>query len=218
MSDSLTSYEAGWKSTGSTGKYSLDLAVYYLDWQDIQLFVNFDGIGINGNGGTAVSKGAEFAFSLIPTDGLTLYLNGAYTDAYLTEDTDPVVGGLDGDPLPYIPEWSFGLTGDYEWTVGSESLLYVGGGIAYVGDRAFSYEAREDNGEPSRIDSYVTFDLRAGLYSGRWSFELYGRNLTNEMGVVSVALDGALPNGAYGLSIIRPRTVGLSVGVRFWGT
>jgi outer membrane receptor protein involved in Fe transport len=215
-SDSLTSYEVGWKATASNGKYSLDLAAYYLDWQDIQLFVQVNGVGINGNGGTALSKGAEFAFSAIPTDGLTLSLNGAYTDAYLTEDTDPLVGGLDGDPLPYVPEWSGALTADYEWTVGTDSLLYVGGGIAYVGDRAFDYGARDENGAPRRVDSYVTLDLRAGAYVGRWSFELYGRNLNNEMGVVSVTTEGALPNGAYGLSIIRPRTVGLSVGVRFW--
>jgi outer membrane receptor protein involved in Fe transport len=218
-SDSLTSYEAGWKTTGSDGGYSLDLAVYYLDWQDIQLFQVVNGVGINGNGGTAISKGAEFAFSLIPTDSLTLSLNGAYTDAYLTQDTDPIVGGLDGDPLPYVPEWSFGLFGDYEWSVWSDSLFFVGGGIAYVGDRAFDYESRDDNGEPRRIDSYMTLDLRAGLYSGRWSFELYGRNLTNELGVVSVTDVGDnLPNGAYGLAIIRPRTIGVSVGVRFWGT
>ncbi len=217
-SDSLTSYEAGWKATGSAGKYSLDFSVYYLDWQDIQLFVQVEGIGFNGNGGTAVSKGGEFAASFIPTDGLTLSLNGAYTDAYLTEDTDPVVGGLDGDPLPYVPEWSFGFMGDYEWTVGRDSLLYVGGSATYVGDRAFDYGTRDDNGEPSRIDSYLTFDLRAGAYIGRWSLELYGRNLTNEMGIVSVTTAGVLPNGSYGLALIRPRTIGLSVGVRFWGS
>jgi outer membrane receptor protein involved in Fe transport len=217
-SDTLTSYEVGWKSTGPSGKYALDLAVYYLDWQDIQLFIQVEGIGINGNGGTAVSKGGELAFSVFPTDGLTLTLNGAYIDAYLTEDTDPIVGGLDGDPLPYIPETSGGFTADYEWTVGRDSLFFVGGSIAYVGDRAYSYEDRDDNGEPSRIDSYTTLDLRAGLYSGRWSLELYGRNLTNEMGIVSVTTEGVLPNGAYGLAIIRPRTVGLSVGVRFWGS
>ena len=217
-SDTLTSYEVGWKSNSTDGKFSLDLAVFYLDWQDIQLFVDYNGIGINGNGGTALSKGAEFAFSAIPTDGLILTLNGAYTDAYLTQDTDPIVGGLDGDPLPYIPEWSFGFSGDYEWTVGGDSQLYVGGGIAYVGDRAFDYDDRDDNGAPRRVDSYFTLDLRAGAYIGRWSFEIYCRNLSNEMGIVSVTTEGALPNGAYGLSIIRPRAIGLSVGVDFWGS
>ena len=83
----------------------------------------------------------------------------------------------------------------------------------------FDYGSRDDTGEPLRIDSYVTIDLRADLYSGRFSLELFGKNLTDEMGIVSVDTDGnLLPNGAYGLAIIRPRTVGLSLGVRFWGS
>ena len=37
-SDTLTSYEAGWKTTSTDGKFSLDLSAFYLDWQDIQLY------------------------------------------------------------------------------------------------------------------------------------------------------------------------------------
>jgi outer membrane receptor protein involved in Fe transport len=69
--------------------------------------------GINGNGGTAVSKGVELAASVFPTRGLALSLNGAYTDGKLTQDTDPIVGGKDGDPLPYVPKWSGALNADY---------------------------------------------------------------------------------------------------------
>jgi iron complex outermembrane receptor protein len=217
-SDTLTSYEAGWKTGSSDGTFALDLSVFYLDWQDIQLYVNVEGVGFNGNGGTAVSKGAELTASVIPTDGLMFSLNGAYTDAYLTVDTDPVVGGLDGDPLPYIPDWTFGVLADYQWTVKGNSTLYVGGGVFYTGDRTYGFEDRTADGSLVKLDSYVTADLRAGAYLGRWSFELYGKNLTNEMGIITVGTAGALPDGAYGISIIRPRTIGATVGVRFWGS
>jgi len=219
-SDSLTSYELGWKATGADGRFALDLAAYYLDWQDIQLLAVVNGFGINANGGTAVSRGGEFAFSFIPTAGLTLSLNGAYTDAYLTEDTnDPTLAGLDGDPLPYVPDWTFGLLADYEWTVGGEWTMYLGGILAYTGERVFDYDIRTDDGSPQMLDSYYTVDLRAAAYVGRWSFELYGKNLTDEMGFTSVDASGlALPNGAYGLGIIRPRTIGMAVGLRFWGS
>ena len=53
---------------------------------------------------------------------------------------------------------------------------------------------------------------------GRWSVELYGKNLTNEHGVTSIGSVGFLPNGALGLGLIRPRAVGISVSTRFWGT
>jgi len=216
-SDRLTSYEAGWKTSGANGTYSLDLSIYYLDWKDIQLFAVVNGFGINGNGGTAESTGGEFTFSFVPTPSLSFSLNGAYTDATLTKDTDPVVGGLNGDPLPYVPKWSLGLSGDYEWTSGRAWTLYVGGAVGYVGERAFDFEARNDSGGLLKLDSYTTLDLRAGAHSGRWSFEIYGKNLGNEMGVVAVDTTGGLPNGAYGLALIRPRTIGLSVGVRVWG-
>jgi iron complex outermembrane receptor protein len=218
-SDSLTSYEAGWKTTGSDGRVSLDLNAYYLDWKDIQLLAVVNGYGVNANGGTAVSKGAEFTLSFVPTGGLSLSLNGAYIDAKLTQDTDPIVGGLNGDPLPYVPKWGFGLSGDYEWKAGKEWTLLVGAGIGYVGERTFDFETRKEDGSLRTLDSYTTVDLRAGAYFGPWSVELYGKNLTNETGVSAVAPTvGFLPNGAVGLALIRPRTIGLSVGVRIWGS
>jgi iron complex outermembrane recepter protein len=219
-SDSLTSYEVGWKVSGSGGTYSLDLAAFYLDWQDIQLLTVVNGFGINANGGTAVSKGGEFSFSVIPTAGLTLSLNGAYTDAYLTEDTDPIlVGGVDGDPLPYVPDWTFGLMADYDWVVGGEWTMYVGGILAYTDERAYGFDDRTADGGLNTVDDYMTLNLRAAAYVGRWTFELYGKNLTDEMGIAAVDATGLnLPNGAYGLSLIRPRTIGVSVGLRFWGS
>ncbi len=144
--------------------------------------------GINGNGGTAVSKGLELAASVFPASGLALSLNGAYTDAKLTEDTDPVVGGEDGDPLPYVPEWSFALNADYEWTVKGSTRAYVGGTPGL--HRRTNGPVRQP-GCPTaafaRLDSFVTLDLRAGVYLGRWSVELYGKNLTNEQGVTSAS-------------------------------
>lgn len=215
-SDSLTSYEAGWKATGAGGRSSIDLSVFYLDWKDIQLFALVNGFGINANGGTAASKGAELTASFIPMTGLTFSLNGAYTDAYLTKATSPAVGGLNGDSLPYTPKWATALRGDYDWNV-SGATAFVGGGLSYTGDRTFDFTTRTSAGGDLRtIGSYVTLDLRVGAEVGRWSLELYGKNLTNETGIASVAGAGALPNGAVGLAYIRPRAIGVSLGVRAW--
>jgi outer membrane receptor protein involved in Fe transport len=215
----LTSYELGLKTGGGTGdKFSLDLSAYYLDWEDVQLFLVVNNFGINGNGGTAVSKGFEFAANVFPTAGLALSLNGAYTDAELTQDTDPVVGGEDGDPLPYVPDWSVALSADYEWTVKGTSRAYVGGSLSYTGERTVEFNSRAPDGSIRQLDSFTTFDLRAGVYSGRWSVELYGKNLTNEMGITAIGEPGPLPNGALGLGLIRPRTIGLSVATRLWGS
>jgi iron complex outermembrane recepter protein len=218
-SDRLTSYEVGLKAGGGPAdKFSLDFSAYYLDWEDVQLFLVVNNFGINGNGGTARTKGVELAASVFPTSGLALSFNGAYTNAELTEDTDPVVGGQDGDQLPYVPEWSFGLNADYEWTVKSRSRAYVGASLGYTGERTVDFNNRAPDGSIRRADSYVTLNLRAGVYHGRWSVELYGKNLTNDLGVTSIGTAGFLPNDALGLSLTRPRTIGLSIGTRFWGS
>ena len=214
-SDRLTSYEVGVKTESSNGLFALDFAAYYLDWDDIQLFALVNGFGVNANGGTAVSKGLEFAASFIPIDDFVLSFNGGYTDAYLTQDTDPAVGGLDGDPLTFVPEWSFGLSGDYEWAVGGDSTAYVGGTLGYTGERPIGFDERDTDGSIREIGSYTTLNLRAGLRTERWNFELYGKNVTDETGITEVGTANTPGTGRVDLGTIRPQTFGLLVGVNF---
>jgi len=214
-SDSLTSYEGGYKMTSSDGRFGLDVAAYYNDWEDIQLFAVVNGFGVNANGGTAVSKGVEFVASARATDNLRLSFNGAYTDAYLTQDTSAVVGGLDGDPLPFVPEWSLGLSADTEWAVGNNSTAYLGATLGYTGDRPAGYDQRGPNGDVSELDSYTTLDVRSGIEFGRFAFEFYIKNLTNEFGATSVDSANTPATGMVELGIIRPRTIGVSAEARF---
>jgi iron complex outermembrane recepter protein len=214
-SDELTNYEIGLKTANAEGTLSLDIAAFYLDWDKIQLFAVVNNVGINANGGKAVSKGVEFAATARSQGGFSASFTGAYTDAHLSEDTDPVVGGLDGDPLPFVPEWSLGLGGDYEWSAFTSATAYVGGQVSYTGDRTADFSNRDANGDIREADAYTTVDLRAGVVWDRWSIELYGKNVTNEEGITDISAPGAFPNGAAGLSVIRPRTIGLSLGARF---
>jgi iron complex outermembrane receptor protein len=214
-SDELTSYEVGMKGVFAGGALSLDVAGYFLDWEDVQLLAVIDGVGLNANGGTAESKGMEFAATLQATDNLTLALNGAYTDAYLTQDTDPIVGGTDGDALPFVPEWSLGFDADYSWSLAGGSLAYVGGNVGYVGDRPSGFGNLAPDGSIREAEAYTTVGLRGGIEFGAWTLELYGKNLLDEEGVNDIATEGTLPNNAVGLGLIRPRTIGLSAGVRF---
>jgi iron complex outermembrane recepter protein len=214
-SDELTNYEVGLKAGSPDGRFAFDVAAYYLDWEDVQLLAVVNGVGLNANGGTAVSKGAEFAATLRPTDNLTFSFNGAYIDAYLTQDTDPVIGGVDGDPLSFVPEWSYGLDGSYEWFLRGDATAYVGGNVGYVGDRPADFSNRAPDGSIREAEAYTTLNLRAGVDFDRWSVELYGRNLADEEGISNILSEGGLPNGAVGLSLIRPRTIGIAVGARF---
>jgi iron complex outermembrane recepter protein len=219
-SDELTNYELGLRTGNSSGSFSLDVAAFFLDWEDIQLFQVVNGFGVNANGGTAESTGLEFS-AAYRTGGLSLTLSGAYTDAELTDDTDPdLVGGFDGDALPFVPEWTLALGGDYEWSAFGDATAYVGGQVAYTGDRPASFSDRIDPLDPTsprlEADNYTTVDLRTGVLWDNWTLELYGRNVTDEEGITDILSPGtSSPAGAAGLAIIRPRTIGLAVGYRF---
>jgi outer membrane receptor protein involved in Fe transport len=218
-SDELTNYEIGLRTGNASGSLSLDVAAFFLDWEDIQLFQVVNGFGVNANGGTAESKGLEFS-AMYRTGGLSLTLSGAYTDAELTDDTDPdLVGGFDGDALPFVPEWTLALGGDYEWSAFGDATAYVGGQVAYTGDRPANFSDRIDPLDPTsprlEADNYTTVDLRTGVLWENWSLELYGRNVTDEEGITDILSPGTSPAGAAGLAIIRPRTIGLAVGYRF---
>lgn len=212
-SDTLTNYEIGYKTNSANGRFILDIAGFYIDWEDIQLFANVEGFGVNVNGGTAVSKGVEFSSSFAATDELTLSLNGAYTDAYLTSDAG--AGGQDGDPLNFVPDWSFGLSADYEWTVGSSSTAYVGGTLAYTGERAVGRDIPGANGEVRYLGDYSALNLRAGLETGRWFYEIYAKNVTDELGIQSVGTANSPFTGHVTISTLTPRTIGISAGARF---
>jgi iron complex outermembrane recepter protein len=217
-SDELTNYELGIRTGNASGSFSLDVAAFFLDWEDIQLLQVVNGFGINANGGTAESQGLEFT-ATTRTGGLSLSFSGAFTEAELTEDTDPLVGGLDGDELPFVPEWTLALGGDYEWNAFSDATAYVGGQVAYTGDRLADFDNRLDPLDPTsarhEADAYTTVDLRTGVLWDNWSLELYGKNVTDEEGITDILAPGTRPNGAAAIALIRPRTIGLALGVRF---
>lgn len=215
--DETTNYELGFKADWLDHALSVDIAAYYIDWKDIQLFASVNGTGVNTNGGTAVSRGVEFAARAQPLRGLTLMLDGAYADAYLTQDTPALTGGLDGDPLPYVPDWSLNLSGDYEWAVLGSARAYIGSSIRYVGEQTADFAVRTAANSLRRISSYQLIDVRAGLRTTRWSLDAYAKNVSDEATITSIQLApvGFLPNGAIGTGINRPRTVGVSLSVRF---
>jgi len=216
-SDSTLNYELGFKGENEARNFAWDVAAFHIDWEDIQLLAVVNGIGINTNAGTATSDGVEASLMFRPVDQLKLSLTGAYTDAKLTEDADPIlVGGRDGDHLPYTPKISYSASADYEWPLADGRSAYLGASFSHLDDvpAAFSAAYVAQYGEQRYLSSYDTVDVRAGWDFGKVSVELFGRNLTNEDGKTS---DGAgnTPNGAISTAVIRPLSYGLTVTAEF---
>lgn len=217
-SDSLVSYEVGVKAQTADRSFAIDIAGFHIDWDDIQLFAQINGYGVNANGGRATSDGAEFTVTMRPTRGFVVSANGAYTDAKLKEDTDlAIVGGRKGDRLPYTPRYAVSVNGDYDWKLGATATAYVGASLRFLGDQSGPYTPSfvAATGRQFRIPSYQVVDLRAGVDVGRYSLEVYAKNLNDAAGKTSVSGVGNFPNGAVGTGVIRPRTIGVTLGAGF---
>ena len=216
-SDSTINYELGFKGENESRTIAWDMAVFHIDWDDIQLLARVNGIGINTNAGGADSDGVEATFMYRPIDPLKLSLTAAATDAELTEDTDLLlVGGRKGDQLPYTPKISYTASADYDWTLSGDKSAYFGASYTHLDDvpAAFDPAFLAETGGQRYLPSYDMLDLRAGWDLGDLSIELYGRNLTNDEGKTSDATSNT-PNGAIATGVIRPRTFGVTVTVEF---
>ena len=64
------------------------------------------------------------------------------------------------------------------------------------------------------LPSYNTFDARIGFYNAHYRMTLYGKNLGDKRGISSYIASGA-PGPAGELTIIQPRTVGVTLNVKF---
>jgi outer membrane receptor protein involved in Fe transport len=215
--DRVTSYEVGVKAEAPDRKWSLEAAAFHIAWKDIQLFAIVNDTGINANGGKARVNGLEITTALRPVRGLTIAANGAYTNSKLLEDTPnpEITGGFKGDPLPWVPKWSGAISADYEFPLaGTEG--FVGGTVAHTGRRAANLNERF-NDRLVRVPGYTEVDVRAGANIDRFTVEAFVRNLFNKRGITDAfGFDGTtFPNGAAGVAVVRPRTLGLTLTGKF---
>jgi outer membrane receptor protein involved in Fe transport len=229
----LTDYEVGLKSTSPDNRLMVDLSAYYIDWTKIPLTTFENNFTFLTSGGQARSKGLEAAISWLAAPGLKLSANASYNDATLTKDAPYPSNGKRGDPLPYAPQFTLGLSGDYDFALGGGWHGYVGASYRYVDERstdfAFSYPVAgvlPPLPSSPTIPGYHTINLRAGVNRGPWDIGVYVKNLTNQRGIVQastfqnyVPVAGE-PNPVTGrmednATIITPRMFGISVSRNF---
>ena len=229
----LTDYELGLKSTAWNDRLLVDLSAYYIDWTKIPLTTFINPFTFLGNGGQAKSKGLEATVAVIPAQGLKLSLDASYNDATLTRDAPFPSNGKRGDPLPYAPQFTLSLNGDYDFALGGGWHGYVGASYRYIGERAtdfaFNYPiAGVLPPLPSSptVPGYGTIDLRAGLDRDQWNIDAWVKNLTNQRGIVLGStfanympipgqlnpVTGKMEDNA---TIITPRMFGISVSRNF---
>lgn len=210
--DKLTSYEAGIKLGSADRRVNADLAIYHIDWDDMQITAIRNGLGVIANAAKARSQGAELTVTALPVRDLTVVGSFGYTNAELTEDA-PDLGGVKGESLPDAPELTAALSADYRFALGNYEA-FAGATIRHVAERTASFD--QSPGMPQyQLPEYTAADLRTGMTIGATRVQLYCKNVTDEWGQMS-ALTGQSPfGGSIDVSALQPRTFGLSVDVSF---
>jgi outer membrane receptor protein involved in Fe transport len=215
-SDKTKNYELGVKTALLDNRLQANLAAFYIDWKGIQASLTDPDTGFNftTNEGNARSKGVQGDVQYAPIHGLTFAGSFAYTDAYLTQDSGASSNAYasKGDKLPSVPKWSGTLTGDYRWDLSDTVTPFVGATVAYTGARYTDFVS--DAASPRiKLPSFTTVDLRAGFTFETLTATAFVKNVGDSRGYTGMYVVGS--GGPYALSMINPRTIGLSVAKTF---
>lgn len=210
----LTSYELGVKSEWLDGRLNANAALFYYDYEDIQLnivsAVNNQTVSRLANGAEGEAYGAEFELEAVPVQNL--HLNFALGLLH-TEFTDYTSGNNDysGNKFVRAPNVSAVIGADYRIP------LQVGGALVLATDwntRSRQYFFSNDQSQNMRTGGYT-------LGNARITYELPG-DTTQVSAYVSNLTDKeyrnhTLPGGfqTAGVMFGDPRTFGVSVTTEF---
>jgi iron complex outermembrane recepter protein len=208
--DSLWSFEIGSKNSWFDGRVKSRIALYRIDWSDIQqeeVLNTLCSEGVVTNSGYAVSKGAEFELDAAVSEHLTVNLATGYEDAKITEAA-PGSLTVVGQRLNQVPEWTGSATAQYSIPIDASRSAFLRGVWTYTGPRT----TYNDNPAGIRLAGYDLLNLRAGVAQGPWEIALFGDNVFNRYAAIGQLIpeSGQIPGRPRFLTT-RPLTVGLHV-------
>ena len=204
--------EGGVKSTMAGGKVSASAAVFFIDWDDLQLNVPnpfVPGQFYIANVGGASSSGIEFDVTARPHQMVDLFASFGYTNARFADGT--VLG-----PRRRLAATSCRSRRTTPRCSARSSIVrsprrstaFVRGEVVLSG--AFEYDEANTRGQ----DAYSLVNLRAGARSKYLFGEVWVRNAFDTQYVPIAIPYQFAPSGFIGENG-RPRTFGVSVGVTF---
>ena len=220
-SDDLTNYEIGAKGRWLNGRLSANLALYLIDWSNIQVQANrvSDQVQFATNIGAARSKGFEFEVLAVPTTGLTLGFNGSINNAKVTElsPAEAAISGATPGARLASPRFQGSAYVNYAWDLSPTAKANMALSVQHVG----SYPGSFPNvpGQPGTVaptyaftDSYENVSATFAVAIDRLTVGVYGENLLDDHSITYVHPEAFL---ASRFATMRPRTVGVRIGYDF---
>jgi iron complex outermembrane receptor protein len=226
--ETMDATEVGVKSWLWEHRARIAADLFYEDIHGLQRAVVLLENGVSNNltlnAADSISTGAEFEAAVLPSDALTVKLNGGYLDAYYSSfcanfvDTNAYRPGCGTQPGEVdntnltpsnAPRWTLALSADYAWS--------VDGGVVemHVEEAYTSSLWTADDNDPLSYrspEALLGAAVKFTSEGGRYSLSLWGRNLTDKVVTENAVL-------AYPLFSLwnptPPRTVGVTLGAKF---
>ncbi|PHS42399.1 MAG: TonB-dependent receptor [Robiginitomaculum sp.] len=215
-SDTLWSYEAGFKSKMANNRFSINGAAYFIDWSNIiQRNRLACGFQFDANAGSAEIKGFEIEVVFAPFDGLTLNGSVGHADTEIT-DAGAFPGIVTGARIQGVPDWTFTASGEYIFPLGGlgdgmDGLLRAD--FNHYGD---SFSSNNEPTTPRLRPKWRELNMRAGVIRDNWEIALFIDNVFNEsINLADSRSIAAETPGRQRIVTNRPRTIGLDVRTRF---
>jgi iron complex outermembrane recepter protein len=174
----VTNYEIGLKSEWWDRRVRLNAAVFYMDYEDLQVtqFDQATSSNYIANAAAATSKGMEIELLALPAEGLQIEAGLGLLDASYDEFIDNFGNDLAGNKLSFAPEVTGSLAAQYSVAVADGWELVLRAEANYRDDM----EGDAANADTSQIEGYTLFNARAGLRVRHVEFTLWGNNLADE--------------------------------------
>ncbi len=216
-SEKLTNYEMGAKTQLLENKVRLNVAIFYIDYEDMQLsaFRGLEG-SVTTNAGAATSRGLELEVEAAVTDSLNFLAGFGYSDAKFNK-FDPN-DTLDGDELDGVrlsgPKFNGHLSVTYSTELDQFGYLSAGLDYSYKSKSygKFSNILGTEFGSTSLLNGVVKLESESN-----WEVALWAKNILDKNNVIARQANSNL--ALFNIDFINyapPRTVGITFTYNYY--
>jgi len=214
------SYELGLKTSALDNRLQANIAAFYMNYTNLQVgFVDASSVVTTVNAASARNYGLEAELRAKPARGLTIELFGTYLNAKYTNFNSGdyrqgfAVVSLAGKRLSNAPQWSARAGADYDIPIGGSGKLNLRGDVNWQ-DRVYFTEFNNADATQAAY-ALVNAGLKYTSGSGKWSVDVWGRNLADKLVFTNNIITAPLFSSVRVGSVAPPRTYGVTLGVDF---
>ena len=209
----VDSFELGAKTTWLGGNLLFNATLFHQEYSDFQLNSFLGTSFVVRSIPKVTSQGLDA--DLLWKNGGWMFQGGlTYADTQYGDDPlpDADLALLPGNTASFAPKWAVTGSVGYDWDIGERLKARFNVGAKYMSE----YNTGSDLDPPKVQDAYTLMNARFAIGSrdDRWGLELWSQNLTDAE-YMQVAFDAPLQTGSWNAFLAPPRTVGLTLRVKY---